>query len=273
MDIFPSREWMTELTSSWHGERFEDGRPKVPDAVLSELRTVTTEQIWQEVWDEGYLHAFAGGWKETRPGHIVVGRAVTAQFMPSRPDLNVVIMAAAAREQVAIRADNQNWLVVESLREDDVMVVDIFGKVYEGTVIGDNLGTVVSTRTRAGAVIHGGIRDLDGISRLQNINVFYRGTDPTPIRNVSLTGVNIPIRIDNSTVLPGDVIHGSSSGILAIPPHLAVKICERALNTRDRDEFGKSRLAAGSYTASQIDNVWTPEIERDFREWRGSRAR
>ncbi|WP_233557900.1 RraA family protein [Tessaracoccus antarcticus] len=256
------------MTDQWHGDRFDDGRPRVPDAVLEELRTATIEQVWQVLWDAGYEHQFEGDWLVTHPGRRLVGRAVTAQFLPRRPDLDDVMVETANREGRPTRSDNQNWLVVESLVDGDVMVVDIFGKIYEGTVIGDQLGTAIDSKTKAGAVIHGGIRDLEGITSLSNSVVYYRGTDPTPIRKVTLAGLNIPVRIGGATAMPGDVVLGTPAGVLFIPPHLAEEAAQQGAATRRRDLFAKGRLAEGRYSTSQIDvEIWAEDIEIDYLSW------
>lgn len=271
MHIQPPRETILALTPQWTGDRFDDGRPRVSDAVLEELRTATTEQIWEVLWAAGYQNQFEGDWKVTHPGRRLVGRAVTAQFLPRRPDLDDVMVETANREGRPTRSENQNWLVVESLVRGDVMVVDIFGKIYEGTVIGDQLGTAIDTRTQVGAVIHGGIRDLEGISQLPHLNVFYRGTDPTPIRNVTLAGLNIPVRIGAATAMPGDVVLGTPSGVLFIPPHLAEKAALQSAEIRHRDDFAKSRISEGRYSTSQMDvEVWADEITSDYQSWRAT---
>jgi hypothetical protein len=41
-----------------------------------------------------------------------------------------------------------------------------------------------------------------------------------------------------------------------------------AEDVRQRDVFGKMRLAEGKYLAGQIDvSVWAEEIEADYRAW------
>lgn len=256
------------MTAEWDGERFDDGRPKVPDEVLDTLREATTEHVWSVLWAEGYERQFEGEWRETHPGKTVVGRAVTAQFIPKRPDFDNIMVTTANNEGRPTQSNNQNWMVVEALTENDVMVVDIFGKIYEGTVVGDNLGTAVASRTKTGAVIHGGIRDLQGIQQLENVNIFHRGVDPTPIRNVTLAGMNIPVRIGGASVLPGDIVLGTPSGVIFIPPQLAARAAAASADTRSRDAFGKLRLSERVYTSSQIDvPVWAPEIEADYLTW------
>ena len=272
MHIQPPAETIHALTPHWDGERFADGRPRVSDQVLEELRHATIEQIWSVLWDAGYQRQFEGDWQVSHPGRRLVGRAVTAQFVPHRPDLDAVMVQTAGAEGRPTRSENQNWLVVESLQEGDVMVVDLFGKVYEGTMIGDQLGTAIDARTHAGAVIHGGVRDLEGLTALEHANIYYRGTDPTPIRHVTLAGLNIPVRIGAATAMPGDVVLGTPAGVLFIPAHLATQAAHDSAETRLRDEFAKLRLTEGRYATSDVDvEVWAEHIEADFTEWRAAR--
>lgn len=267
MRIAPSPEDLIELTAAWTGERFADGRPKVADETLRKLGNATTEQAWDVLRKHGFHRQFAGGWRQTHPGRVLVGRAVTAQFLPHRPDYDAAIVAAGAREG-RLEGDRQNSWIIETLQTGDVMVCDIFGKVKDGTVIGDNLGSAIASRTGAGAVIDGGIRDLQGLSELDNVNIFFRDNDPTAIADVTLAGINLPVRLGEATVLPGDVILGTPSGIMLIPPHLAETVAVAAEDIRVRDIFGKLRLSTRTYTSAQIDvGAWEPQIEADFQDW------
>lgn len=268
--IEPTVDEMVRLTERWSGERLPDGRPLVPDDVLDELARATTEHAWQVLTEQGYDRQFAGGWQRTRPDQILVGRALTAQFLPHRPDLDAVVVAAGAREGHTA-ADRQNSWVVDRLQRRDVMVADIFGKVAEGTVIGDNLGAAVVARTGAGAVIDGGIRDLQGLSHASSGTIFFRDVDPTPIRHVTLAGIDLPVRIGAATVLPGDVVLGTPTGVIFIPPHLAERVVDVSVDVRARDEFAKVRLATGTYAADEIDvPAWPTHIEADFLAWRAA---
>jgi regulator of RNase E activity RraA len=266
--IQPTPEELVAATPDNPWDRFPDGRPRVPDSLLERLRLATTEQAWGVLRAAGYHHQFEGNWRETHPGHVIVGRAVTAQFVPLRPDYHEAVQTegrAAGRGQ----SGGQNSWVIETLEPGDVMVVDIFGKVRDGTVIGDNLGTAVASRTGEGAVIDGGIRDLQGLVELEGVNFFVRGYDPTAIAEVTLAGLNRPVRIGAATVLPGDVVLGTPTGVIFIPPHLAERVAESAEDTQVRDRFGKRRIAEGRYTSGQIDvGVWAEEIEADFVAWR-----
>jgi regulator of RNase E activity RraA len=232
------------------------------------MKLVTTEQAWGVLHDRGYLRQFEGNWMETHPGTITVGRAVTAQFLPHRPDYHEAVQQAGEAEGRG-KVGGQNSWVIETLQLNDVMVVDIFGKVKDGTVVGDNLGTATRSRTHVGAVIDGGIRDYQGLVQLTNVNFYIRGVDPTPIADVTLAGLNIPIRIGGATVLPGDVMLGTPSGIIFIPPHLVQEVVEKSEAIRVRDEFGKMRLDEGKYTSGEIDvAVWREDIQADFQDWK-----
>jgi regulator of RNase E activity RraA len=272
MRVEPSREEMIEMTRQNPFDRFPNGRPRVPDDLLERMKLVTTEEAWSVLYHAGYLRQFEGSWKETHPGKITVGRAVTAQFLPHRPDYHDAVQQTGVAEGRGSRGGQNSW-IIESLQLNDVMVVDIFGKVKDGTVVGDNLGTAVRTRTRAGAVIDGGIRDYQGLVQLSDVNIYMRGVDPSGIADVTLAGLNIPIRIGGATVLPGDVVLGTPTGVLFIPPHLVQSVVETSEDVRVRDEFGKQRLGEGKYTSGEIDSAWREDIEADFQGWLKERNR
>jgi regulator of RNase E activity RraA len=251
----------------WQGERFANGRPKVPASILLRLAAITTEEAWGVLWDHGYQYQFQGDFKIIHPDKILVGRAVTAVMVPKRPDLDTCLLEYG--QKVKGRHGFFNSWVIETLVEDDVLVVDLFDKYFEGTFVGGNLSTAVSRRTiRGGQVIWGGIRDLQQVMRITNIQTFYRGYDPTGIRDVTLVGMNVPCRIGNATCMPGDVVLGTPAGVIFIPPHLAEECCVKAEKTSLRDRFGLQRLSEGKYTTAQIDMVWTDEIWSDFHAWR-----
>jgi 4-hydroxy-4-methyl-2-oxoglutarate aldolase len=268
MHIQPSREDLIQLTRPYQGERFDDGRPRVPDDVLQRMKRVTSEEAWSTLRKNGYDRQFEGNWMQTHPGVILVGRAVTAQFLPHRPDYHEAVQQAGLAEGRGAVGGQNSW-IIETLQLNDVMVVDIFGKIKDGTVIGDNLGTAVRRRTQAGAVIDGGIRDYQGLVRLTEVNYFVRGVDPTAIADVTLAGINIPIRIGGATVLPGDVVLGTPTGVIFVPAHLALAVVEASETIQVRDEFGKLRLSEGKYTSGEIDVLnWREDIEADFKAWR-----
>lgn len=263
---YDNREDIIQITPLWKGERFEDGRPKVPDDILRRMRNITLEEAWGPLWNKGYKFQFEGDLKRTHDKAKLVGRAVTSVMVPARPDLNDALLEYGHREEGRHGFFNQ-W-VIDSLVEDDVVVVDLFGKVFEGTYVGGNLSTAIAARTkRGGAVIWGGIRDNEQIVEIPNIQVYYRGIDPTAITNVTMTGFNVPARIGKAICLPGDVVLGTVSGVIFIPAHLAEAVVVNAEKSHIKDVFGFKRLSEKIYTTAQIDSPWSMEMFEDLMQW------
>ncbi|NLX43226.1 MAG: RraA family protein [Chloroflexi bacterium] len=270
MVAYSNREEIIQITSQWKGDRFDDGRPRVPDEILQRLRAlqIVTEEAWSVLWHHGYERQFEGNWVNLRPDRIMIGRAVTATFVPHRPDLHDELMSYGHEQEGRIGAMN-SW-VIETLQKDDVPVIDLFGKVYKGTFSGANLSTAIATRTGVGQVIYGGIRDAQQILEIPDFCTFCKGVDPTPIRDVTLVGLNTPCRIGDAICLPGDIVIGTYSGVLFVPPHLAEEVLEHAERTHLREVFSHMRLREGIYTSSQMDTQWTDAITADFDAWRAT---
>ena len=264
--IFTSPERVAALTPLNPFPRAEDGRPLVPDDLLARMKAVTNDEAYNILERvHGYRFQFEGNWLNLHPELTLVGRAVTAVMMPLRPDLHGVVQAQGEAEG---RTGGQNTWVIDTLTKHDVLVVDLFGKIRDGTFIGDNLATATRARTGTGIVIDGGIRDYQRVNELADFAVFCRGVDPTAVFETTLVGVNVPIRIGNATVLPGDVVLGTRTGLTFVPPHLAEEVVTFSEDVRQRDVFGKQRLHEGVYTSGQIDvSVWADPIEADYQAW------
>lgn len=264
-----SREQILALTKTWEGERFPDGRPRVSDDIVERMKLVTTEEAWGVLRRHGYNFQFAGDWLNLHPGRVLVGRAVTAVFMPARPDAQAAVQERGEAEG---RVGGQNSWVIDTLVENDCIVVDLFGKVKNGTFAGDNLGTSIHAKSKTGMVIDGGVRDVQRLYDIPDFAVFVRGVDPTAIADVTLMGINVPVRIGEATALPGDIVLGTRTGVIFVPPHLAQEVVERSEEIRLRDEFGHQRLREGKYTPGEIDRRWSEAIEADFAGWKEQRA-
>ncbi|WP_018753469.1 RraA family protein [Paenibacillus sanguinis] len=263
--MFDRKEDILKWTAKWTGERYENGRPKVSDDILKRIKRLTMEEAWGPLWNNQYRFQFEGGFKIIHPKQIMVGRAVTAVMVPTRPDLHENLLAVGAEEG---RSGFYNQWVIDVLEENDIVVVDMFDKIHLGTYVGGNLCTAISTRTKqGGAVIWGGIRDNAQVEQITDINVYYRGYDPTAIGDVVMSGMNVPCRIGNAICLPGDIVFGTPEGVIFIPPHLAEQMVIDAEKSQVRDIFGFSRLRDGTYTTAQIDSPWTVPIWNDFLEW------
>ncbi len=259
-----SKDHIIFLTPQWEGERFEDGRPKVPNSVLERMKDVTIEEAWGTLRNEGYHNQFEGGWEPLHDDVPVVGRALTVQYMPNRPDVSDQIKKRGKEEG---QIGNTNSWPIDMLVEGDVYVADGFGKIVDGTLIGDNLGNSIYAKSKNGVVFNASSRDMEGLSEIEGFNAFVRGWHPSFLQEVMLESINSPIRIGAATVLPGDIVLAKKEGVVFIPAHLAEKIVVTSEVVRLRDLFGIGRLKEGKYTPGQIDNKWTEEIEKDFSQW------
>lgn len=263
---YDNKDDIIRLTPLWTGERSDDGRPRVPDSLLERMRKLTLEEIWGGLWGAGYREQFEGELKRTHPERKLIGRAKTAVFTPHRPDLHETLLKIG-REEEGRKGIFHQW-VIDSLSPHDVFVVDLFDRIYEGTVIGGNLSTTIASRTGdGGAVIWGGIRDYEQIIKIPDFQAFYRGYDPTGIGNMIMTGMNVPCRIGKATCMPGDVVFGTVSGVLFVPPHLAETCVTAAEKSNVRDIFGFKRLKERVYTATEIDSGWSVDMWKDFTGW------
>ena len=270
-----TKEQLIALTPLWTGERFPDGRPKVPDDIMKRMKSVSVEEAWAVMKNAGYGYQVAEGWQVINPDSVLVGRAVTATFMPGRPDVWKAIDSAGKKE--GRRA--QNVWAVELLVKGDVYVADQFGAHRNGPTIGDNVGNAIYARSGNGIVYDGALRDVEGLKEIGGFTSFYTSYDPSyhnpQVDNdgrrgdltTMIVGINQPTRIRTVTVMPGDVVLGKLGVVVFIPPHLAEQVATTSEIVRLRDMFGHQRLREGKYTAGQIDSRWSDEIEKDFSKW------
>ncbi len=262
-----TKEQMIKYTENWKGDRFPDGRPKVDDKLLQKMDGVSAEEVWTVLPGEGYRNQYEGDFKILHPEKKLVGRAVTVQFMPARPDIKGP-NEADARAKGVINPGNQR--VLDMLQEGDVLVADIFGKIEGGTLVGDNLATYIFAVTHKGFVVDGAIRDLDGIFEIP-MGAYYRGVHPTPIsQELMITGINVPIRIGNATVLPGDVVYGDREGIYFVPPHLVQKVLTKADELHIHDEWTQEKFIheTSKYKSSEIyGSPRDPKLKAEYAEY------
>lgn len=258
------KEELIFLTSEWKGERFADGRPKVSDDLVNRAKKIGIEEAWTVLKNEGYKNQFEGNWKMVNDSVKVVGRVVTAQFMPSRPDVESKIKERGKNQG---RKGNTNSWPIDVLQKGDVYVADCFGKIAQGTLIGDNLGNSIFAKSGNGVIFDGAARDLAGLSDIKGFNAFVRDFDPSYLEEVVLMGLNTPIRIGRAIVLPGDLVISEREGVLFIPAHLAEKVIGISEFIGLRDQFGHAMLKAGTYSPGQIDSQWTEEIKAAFLKW------
>lgn len=257
-------EELTEYTRDWTGDRFESGRPRVSDALIERARKLSITGAWGVLRGEGFHHQYEGGWVCTHPGKVLAGRALTAMYMPRRPDMRLVMEEHGVKSGCI--GDQISW-PIDMLVAGDVYVADVFGKIDQGPIIGENLATSIFAKSGNGVVHDAAVRDLEGIKELTEFASFTRGWSPTYASpTIMLMGINCPVRIGMSTVMPGDLVLGKEDGVIFIPAHLVEKVVKTAELVALRDKFGK-RLAEGTYTSGLIDTRWEENIEVDFSHW------
>ena len=260
-----SKNDLVEYTALYKGERFPDGRPKVSDDILERLKDIAIEEAWSVLRNNGYYNQFEGDFVTTPENPKLVGRAVTTYYLPLRPDINEINNTKGSLFGNS-EGRPKHWLM-NSLVMGDVLVADVYGKKIEVAFVGSRLANSVHEKTGKGIVVDGGCRDLDGVREIADFPVFCRGWSPTSSKDIMLMGINTPVRMGNAIVMPGDVVLGRSEGVIFIPAHLALEVVETAEIILNRDEFSFVRLREQKYTPGQIDDRWTAEIEKDFREW------
>jgi len=259
-------EYIKALTPEWKGERLPDGRPKVSDAILERLKNISVEEAWGVLRNKGYNNQFESEWQVIHPDEPMTGRVVTAQYMPLRPDLEKYIKEQGKAENRAQQGGTNSW-PIDVLTDGDVYVADSYGKIVDGTLIGDNLGNSIYAKSKRGVIFYGSVRDQEGLSEIKGFNGWIKGQDPSYIQQMSLVSINAPIRVGRAVVLPGDVVLAKKFGVIFIPAHLVEDLVITSEVTALRDEFGHLRLREGKYKPGQIDSQWSDEIKKDFTNW------
>jgi len=260
-----SKQELIDYTAGSPFDRLPDGRPKVPDSMIERARDLSLEEVWAGLREDSFKNQYADGFQVLHPGKTLVGRAFTVQFMPLRGDVDQ-ISENKAKENGLPGLTNQT--AIDMLQPGDVLVVDLFGKKMDGTIVGDNLFYYVMKATKGGGlVVDGSIRDLDGISKI-DMPAYFRSVDPTPIGNVMLTGINVPIRIGGVTVMPGDLVVGDREGVYFIPPQFVKEILDRADEIHIHDEWTKMKFDEGKYKSSDIyGSPNDPKLQKEYQEY------
>lgn len=259
-------EYIKALTSEWKGDRFADGRPKVSDAILKRLKHVAMEEAWGYLRGKGFQNQYEGNWQIINPDSVMTGRVVTAQYMPSRPDLIKVVKDAGVAEGRDSSGGTNSW-PINILQPGDVYVADGYGRIIDGTLIGSNLGNAIYANSQNGVIFDASVRDLAGLKEIKGFNGWIRGVDPSYLQQEMLTSINAPIRVGRAIVLPGDVVLANQYGTIFIPANLIDELVISSEVIALRDQFGFQRLKEKKYLAGQIDSRWSDEIKKDFVNW------
>ena len=258
-----SKEEMIFLTSEWKGERFADGRPKISDDLLERAKHIMIDDAWTVLKNEGYVNQFEGDWK-TVNDTLMTGRALTAMYMPSRPDVEKEIKERGAKQG---RKGNTNSWPIDILTKGDLYVADAFGKISDGPIMGATLANSIYSKSGNGVVFNGASRDLQEIRNIKGFNAFVRDFHPSFTAEMVLMGLNTPIRIGNVMVLPGDLVIATKEGVLFVPAHMAEQVVSTAEFVTRKDQFGFEMVKSGTYSTGEIDSQWGDAIKTAFLKW------
>jgi 4-hydroxy-4-methyl-2-oxoglutarate aldolase len=264
--ITPAREEVVALTSGWTGARFADGRPKVPDAILERMKNVNLEEAWSVLRGKGFEWQYEGRFKLVHLDQTatMVGRALTATFVPRRPDLD---QALTDKGHAAGRVGGRNSWPIDMLQKGDVYVANAFGSYEGGPIIGGNLSTAIFRNSGNGVVFDGSVRDIAQMETIEGFKGWVRDWHPSYNYDNMLVEINRPARVGVMLCLPGDVVLAKREGVMCIPPQLAELVCKTGEVVQLRDMFGFQRIKEGTYTPGQIDQRWSDEMEKDFSGW------
>jgi len=259
-------DYVKALTSKWQGERFADGRPKVSDDLLDRLKACTLEQIWGYLGNRGFRNQVEKNWIILKPGETMTGRVVTAQFMPTRPDLDTFVRALGKAEGRNQHGGINIW-PIDILTKGDIYVADGYGKIKDGTLIGSSLGNAIYGKTGKGVIFYGSIRDMQELKETEGFNAWIKGHDPSYIKDMTPTSINAPIRIGDVTVFPGDVVFANEYGVVFIPAYMVEALVKASEMVGLRDEFERYMLQLGKYPSGEVHGDWTDKMKDEFRAW------
>jgi regulator of RNase E activity RraA len=264
--LAPSPDQIKRMTSGWTGERSADGRPKVPDIIIERLQNATLEQVWGYMDRRGYRNQVEKDWIILKPGETMTGRVVTAQFMPTRPDLDSLVRMYGKAEGRSQKGGINIW-PIDVLTKGDIYVADGYGKVKDGTLIGSSLGNAIYGKTGKGVIFYGSVRDMQELRDTKGFNAWVKGHHPSYIKDMTPTSINAPIRIGEVTVFPGDIVFANEYGVAFIPAHLVEGLVKDSELVGLRDEFERYLLQQAKYPGGEIHGDWSDKIKNEFRAW------
>lgn len=256
---------VTFYTTEWKGERFADGRPKVSDDLVRRAKDISLEEAWGTLRALGYNNQFEADWQSIREGQWFSGRALTAQYMPARPDMTQPL---ADRAKALKKTGAPNILPINELQLGDIYVADGYGKVANGTLIGDILGNSIYAKSKNGFVFDGSVRDVQGLSQIEGMNGLFRKADPSFIQEMQMVQINQPIRIGRASVLPGDIVVAKFGGVVFIPAHLAELVITQSEFIALKDGFSHDVVRSGQFGPADMDvDAWAPNVKQAFLKW------
>jgi regulator of RNase E activity RraA len=234
---------------------------RVTDAQLEHLKHIQLEPIWQAVQALGYRNCHFSGLKTTRPGERLVGRAVTIRYLPQRPDLTEA-MTKLAKEGDWPRAYNVR--AAEEVKPGDVIAVDLGGGIPDGIFFGDVSAIGARAAGANGVILYGSTRDEVELQKMAGFPVLAMGFDPRPATQIGVDW-NVPIRVGDVTVLPGDVVVADEEAAVFFPGKIAEQVIQRAQATQDQEMYERKLATERQHKFRDVYPL-NPELKKQYEE-------
>ena len=191
---------------------------KVSKEIIEGLRSVTTASIADALWELGISGHLSHEIKPILPANMV-GPAVTVYEEPTTERL----------------PPSHILELIDNADPGSVIVIAIDG--YKNTATwGGLMTTGAVVNGLEGALLDGGVRDVEEIERDYNFPIFARSIHPAAsVGRFKTVSSNEPVEIDGVRIHPGDVIMGDRDGVVVIPVDKAEACLEGALEIEARE--------------------------------------
>ena len=152
-------------------------------------------------------------------------------------------------------APGDNLLIhkaIDMAQPGDIIVVD-GGGALDAALIGDIMTRYAVTRSVAGFVIDGAVRDTEELAA-RDLPVFARGVSPRGPTREGPGDINVAVSIGGAVVHPGDIVVGDADGLVFVPPDQAeaVLVAVKVL-------LAKEHALLDSIAQGKADRRWVDE--------------
>ena len=158
-----------------------------------------------------------------------VGRAVTIKITAAGP--------VKSRSHLGVEA-------IAAAEEGDVILIDNHGDV-NNNCWGEVLACAAKVKGISGVFVDGAARDLDACEEM-GFPVFARAAVPVTARGrIMQEAFNVPVRMGDVQVRPGDIAVGDINGVVILPVEQVEEVVERAERLMEKEEQMKADLMGG----------------------------
>ena len=231
------------------------------DRVLfGRLMRVGLEAAWSAVTQEGYPLCFINELTPLNNDRRLVGRARTARYLPNRKDL---------REKLYAAGPQLNYRTAEESQPGDVLVFDAGGE-RRSTVSGAMVTTRFLMRGGAGILVDGCMRDVPDIAAMP-LSVYLRCGHASSVSPLMMSvDYQVPVRIGDVTVMPGDILIGERHGVLVIPAAIVDRVLDKAMEHDEQEKFQRKLLLEGEPIYGVYPNL-NEANQKKFEDWKKGR--